>query len=600
MLADKVGVTLPFQACAHHYGVTEPLPELAGETSWAPGPPVRHQDRSMYFCQREDKWWTGSYRHKPHMVNPYDIGKDAYHEFFEHEFAATIEDGNEMFPALRGRKYLEKVSGMFVFSVDGLPMMGPTHVPGFWTAVGIWITHCGGAGKMIAEWMTHGSSEWDTHEMDVARFHAHQLTDDYFTKRSTQNYIEVYDIIHPKQQMEDPRNLRVSPWHMRQIEQQAEFFVGSGWEVPQWYQANVDLVEEYEIKPRRGWAGSYWSPIEGGEHLATRERAALFDLAAFTKIEVSGRGALGILQHLAANEMERPVGKVVYTSLLNDLGGIRADLTVTRVAADRFWVLTGGGMGPLDLRWIKDHAPEDGSVQITNFSSSYTTLGLWGPNARAVLDQVTQSDIGDDAFPYYTAKAIQIGSIAVYALRVSYVGELGWELYTPTEFGFRLWDTLWEAGKTHGMISAGGGAFDALRLEKGYRLWGNELHTEYNPLEAGIAWATRPNKGDFIGRDALLQIREAGISRKLCCLTLDEEDAVALGKEAVMDGDSVVGYVTSANTGYSVGKFIVYAYLPIELAEPGTQLDVLYFDRRQSATVRREPMFDAKMEKLKL
>ena len=238
-------------------------------------------------------------------------------------------------------------------------------------------------------------------------------------------------------------------------------------------------------------------------------------------------------------------------------------------------------------------------MHVADLSSQYAVVGLWGPAARSVLEQVTGDDVSNEAFPYYSARSIEIGSIPVRALRVSYVGELGWELYAPTEFGSGLWDVLWQAGKTHGIIAAGGGAFDSLRLEKGYRLWGNELHTEYNPHEAGLAWATRPEKGDFIGRAALLRAGAENPSRKLCCLTFDDEASVALGKEAIVDGDRMLGYVTSANMGYSVGKFILYGYLPIDHAAPGTEVEVLYFDQRFAATVVEEPLYDPGMKKIR-
>jgi dimethylglycine oxidase len=600
VLAGAVGVSLPMMACAHQYAITEPLPELAGEMRWVATPAVRHQDRSMYFRQWEDAYCTGSYRHEPRLVSPNFIGQDAYHTFRDADFKVAIQDANQLYPALRGRKYLKKVNGMFVFSTDGFPIIGPTQVPGFWTAIGIWVTHSGGAGKLIAEWMTTGATEWDSRELDVSRFHDHQKTRTYIELRSAQNYREVYDIIHPWQQMENPRNLRLVPYHARLQEQKAVFFEGAGWERPQWFEANAGLVEEYEILGRSGWAARFWSPIQGAEHQATRDRVALYDLTAFTKIEVSGPGALAYLNGLAANQIDQPPGRVVYTSLLNARGGIKADLTITRLGPDRFLVLTGGGMGMLDLAWLRSHVPGDGSLHITDLSSNYCALGLWGPKARDVLQQLADEDVSNEAFPYFTARHITIGTVPILALRVSYVGELGWELYTRTEFGLKLWDTLWAAGQPHGLIAAGGGAFDSLRLEKGYRLWGNDIHTDYNPFEAGLSWTVKLDKGDFLGREALLRIKAAGIRRKLCCMTLDDPSAVVVGKEPIFAGDRVLGYVTSANTGHTIDRCILYGYLPLEYATVGTSVAIQYFDGRYPATVVNEPLYDPQGEKLRI
>ncbi|MCB0024060.1 MAG: aminomethyltransferase family protein, partial [Caldilinea sp.] len=308
--------------------------------------------------------------------------------------------------------------------------------------------------------------------------------------------------------------------------------------------------------------------------------------------------ALSFLESICANRIDRPVGTVVYTALCNSRGGIMADLTVSRLEEDRFWILTGGGVGPHDLAWIRQHAPTQSAVYIRDMSGQYTTVGLWGPRARDILQPLVEEDISDDAFPFYTVQPLQIECVPALALRVSYAGELGWEIYAPAEYGLRLWDLLWDSGQPHGLVAAGGGAFDSLRLEKGYRLWGADIHSEYNPFEAGLGWAVRLNKGYFLGRDALLQAR-AHVQRRLCCLTLDEPDAVALGKEPILVGDRVLGYVTSANYGYSVGKYILYGYLPHEYAAPQTKVEVQYFGRRYAATVTAEPLFDPKNERMK-
>jgi glycine cleavage system T protein len=394
--------------------------------------------------------------------------------------------------------------------------------------------------------------------------------------------------------------VRLTPFHSRLEQEDGVFFEASGWERPQWYEANEKLLHQYQLPTREEWAARYWSPLEGAEHLATRERVALYDLTPFTKLEVVGPGAAGFLDYMAANRVDRPVGKVVYTALLNQQGGIKADLTITRLAEDRFWVLTGGGSGMLDLTWLQQHAPKDGSVYIRDITSQYGTLGLWGPKAREVLQAGCEQDISNEKFPYFTAQELIIDTVPVLALRVSYVGELGWEIYTRSEYCLRLWDVLWSAGHPHGIIAAGMGAFDSLRLEKGYRFWGQDIHTEYNPYEAGLDWAVRLRKVDFLGREALLSIRDKGVTRKLSCMTLDDPGAVVMGKEPILKNGQTLGYVTSANHGYSIGKFIVYGYLPVEYATAGTKVEIEYFGKRLSTTVANEPLFDPQGDRLRV
>jgi glycine cleavage system T protein len=600
LLAAKVGAGIPLMAAQHLYTVSTPLPELSGAACEVSHPLMRDQDRSMYYRQEGERYGVGSYRHEPLMVDPHALEKTAKKPFTPEHFAEAWSAAGQLLPALGNANLEVKFNGMFAFTIDGLPIMGETSVAGLWSCIGLWLTHAGGAGKAIAEWMTHGAPGLDLREADITRFQAHQLSRAYIHERCAQNYREVYDIIHPLQPIAKPRNVRLSPVHQRLVEQGGYFFQSGGWEVAQWHAANAGLLETYadRIPQREGWAARFWSPIQGAEHLAVRDGVGMFNLSALAVVELAGPRALKYLNWLAANQIDRPVGKVTYTSLLNANGGIVADLTVLRRAADRFWLITGGGLLPHDRAWIERHAPRDGSVIVTDLSSAYATIGLWGPRARDLLGRVAEEDVSNAAFGYYTARSLTIDSVPVHALRISYAGELGWELYTPTEYALRLWDTLWEAGQAHGVIAAGAGAFDSLRLEKGYRLWGADIHTDYNPYEAGIGWAVRLDKPDFLGREALVRAKAAGITRKLCCLTLDEPGVLS-GKEPILRDGVPIGYVTSANYGYSIGKFIAYGYLPIASAAPGTRLEVEYFGERFSASVAEEPLFDRAMARLK-
>jgi glycine cleavage system T protein len=600
VLADQLDVSLPLMSVEHQYLISDPLEELAGERHEIVHPILRHQDFSMYFRQHKDAYGIGSYKHEPLLVDPYDVGADAMRPFTESDFDLAHRAAEELLPPLKGKGYPTKFNGMFAFTVDGYPILGPApHLENFWTAIGVWVTHSGGVGKAIAEWMDVGEPSADVHEADINRFHDYVKSKYYIRRTAAQQYREVYDIIHPKQQMEHTRKIRLAPYHTRLEQLGGHFFESVGWERPQWFENSAARLDEYRghIPERNGWAAHYWSALEGVEHLATREHVGLFELSSFVKIEVVGPGAFEALQEMTANSVDVPVGKVVYTSMLTPQGGIKSDLTVTRMDESRYWVLTGGGTGMIDLAWIRTHLPQDGSAAVTDISSKYTSVGLWGPMAREVLQKVTEEDLSNSAFKYFTAQPIRIESIPAIALRISYVGELGWEIYAPTEFGQRLWDVLWEAGQDYQIIAGGMGAFDSLRLEKGYRALGSDIHSEYNPFEAGLSWAVDFKQGNFIGREALLKVRENGFKRKLCCLTMEE--GIALGKEPILSGDQKLGYVTSTNYGYSVGKHIAYGYLPVEFALKGSEVQIEYLGQRFDAVVEDDPQYDADMNKVK-
>ena len=608
VVGRMAGAPVPLQPMRHQFAHTEPLPELAGVSDESRDPILRHQDASMYMRQRRGHYVIGAYRHEPLLVEAEDIPdwdaapvmpsmmewRDDVFEFGRRAVADVV-------PCLEGVGLTRKVNGMFSFTPDGMPLLGESpQVRGFWLAEGVWITHAGGVGKAVAEWMVEGAPGSDLRECDVARFHPHAATPGYVRARGAQQYREVYDIIHPRQQMEHPRNLRMTPYHKRFVELGAELFENTGWERPQWFGANEALLEGGPAGPdRAGWAGRYWSPIVGAEHRATRESAALFDLTPFTKLEISGEAALAYLQSITGNDVDKPEGRITYTAMLDERGGIKCDLTITQLAADRFLIVTGGSTGVMDLQWMRGRLPRGGAVRIADVSGAWCCIGVWGPNARDLVSGTSPDDFSNDAFPYMSARRVMIGDVPALAQRISYVGELGWEVYAPTELGLRLWDTLWEAGRPLDLIAAGGGAFDTLRLEKGYRLWGNDIHAEYNPYEAGLGFAVRLEKGDFVGRDMLAQIEERGVSRKLSCLTLNDRTVALMGKEPVFVGGESAGYVTSAGYGYTVGESIAYAYLPVEHAQVGTAVEIEYFGVRHRARVVREPLFDPRNARLK-
>jgi glycine cleavage system aminomethyltransferase T len=382
------------------------------------------------------------------------------------------------------------------------------------------------------------------------------------------------------------------------VELGAYFLEGGGWERPHWFGVNERLLGHYggEIPSRNAWAARYWHPIAGAEARATRDGVAMFDVTPLKRIAVEGPGAAAFLDGLTTNRVDRPVGTVVYTLLLDHHGGVRSDLTVARLAPDRFQV---GANGPLDLDELERRAPRDGSVIVRDVTSGTCCIGLWGPRARDVLASVTDADLTNDAFGYFRARELWVGSVPVTALRVSYVGELGWELYTSADMGLRLWDTLWAAGQQHGIIVAGRSAFGSLRLEKGYRLSGVDMTSEHDPFEAGLGFAVRMDKNEFVGREALVGRSAETAERRLVPLVIADKAAVVMGREPVHVDGRPAGYVTSAAYGYSVDAPIALAWLPTAAAGVGRPVTIRYFGEAVPATVASDPLFDPQMRRLR-
>jgi 4-methylaminobutanoate oxidase (formaldehyde-forming) len=332
--------------------------------------------------------------------------------------------------------------------------------------------------------------------------------------------------------------------------------------------------------------------------MACRESAAIFDFTSFAKIEVRGQGAATFLEGLTDNRVARALGALTYTQMLNDGGGIECDFTVTRLDEDRFRIITGTAFGQHDLSWIRDHAPSDGSVQVEDVTSGYACLGLWGPAARDILQPLTATPIGKEAFPFMTAQQLAVGSVPCLALRVTYVGELGWELYCPSEFGQRLWDTIWESGHDRGLLAGGYKAVESLRLEKGYRAWGSDISPESDPYQAGLGFCVKLDKGEFIGRSALLKKRESPADTRLACLVLEDPRSVTLGSEPVRIAGKVAGRVTSGGYGYAVKKSIAYAYVP-STAAIGTSVEVEIFGTWVPGEIAKDPLYDPRGDKIR-
>jgi glycine cleavage system aminomethyltransferase T/glycine/D-amino acid oxidase-like deaminating enzyme len=635
------GLELPIAPVEHQYVVTEPMDELAefgtsvgdnttglevpGDRSIAEymseGPTVpvgRDQDHSLYFRNHGDALGMGSYNHETLSVDPETMGKNSEEQqasvrgFTRDHWEQPTHRGrdksakqafDELLPATKDVEYAATENGIFVFTPDGMPAIGPTRVDGLWSGLAVWWTHSGGYGRILAEWMETGvpklpSGPVDTGGIHVRRFEPHAGQKEYFIDRGAKRYEQVYSIVEPRWQPDDHRDLRTSPFHHRQQELGAEFYQSGGWETPQWYESNADLVEEYadQIPDQDGWPAINRSPIEAAEHLHTREHVSLFDMTSFSSIQVSGPDAESFLQRMCTNDIEMDVGQVRYSLLCNEGGGILADVTVVRLDDEEYMVTTGGGNSPgIHGGWLKEHAPDTVSVHVEEGAKS--TIGVWGPKARLLLQRVTDADVTNEGFSYFRSKQIYVGEVPVTALRVSYVGELGWELWAPVEYADRLWDQLWEAGQDLDVRPMGGGALSSMRLEKGYRLWGTDIDTDANPFEAGLPFAVDMDT-DFIGREALAEAREAGIGSKATPITLDDSTDILLSGRPVLKDGEAIGYVQAADFGYSIDASIAYTYLPSEYAEAGTDVQVLCEGETYDATVRDEPLFDPGREKI--
>jgi len=608
-VAGMVGMTLPLVPLAHQLAWTGQVPALAGQIEEAVRPILRHQDGDLYYRERFDTVGIGYYGHRPMPVGVTDILSvddaevmPSVQPFTEEDFAEAWRETNSLLPGTADAKIEEGINGLFSFTTDDMPLLGESpEVKGFWVAEAVWVTHSAGVGRAMAEWLVDGHcTSFDLHACDVNRFEQHHLAPDYVVARGCQNFVEIYDIKHPLQPMEEPRPLRTSPFYQRQRELGAFFLEANGWERPHWYEANAGLLDGREIEvPNNSpddWAARYWSPIGGAEAQYTREAVAMYDMSALKHLEVSGPGAAAFLNRMCTGSVDKSVGSVTYTLLLDVDGGIRGDVTVARLAREKFQV---GANGNLDLDWLRRHLPADGSVAVHDVTPGTCCIGLWGPRARDVLQPLTGDDFSATGLKYFRGRRTYLGNVPVTALRLSYVGELGWELYTTADLGGRLWDTLWEAGRPLGVIAAGRSAFNSLRLEKGYRSWGADMTTEHNPYETGLGFAVRRGKGAFTGGEALAGVDEANVARRLVPLLLDDRETVLLGKEPVFVSSTPVGYVTSAAYGYTIDRSIAYAWLPAEHSAPGARVEVEYFGRRAPATVAAEPLFDPDMSRIR-
>jgi glycine cleavage system aminomethyltransferase T/glycine/D-amino acid oxidase-like deaminating enzyme len=588
-LGALAGVTVPIVPMAHEYLVTRPL-GLPLDL-----PTMRDPSLLVYFRGESGGLVMGGYERNPAPWGldgiPGDFNGRLLAEDWE-RFDELMENAVVRVPSLADAEVVRLINGPEAFTPDGEFILGPSEVPGFWIASGFCahgLAGAGGMGQLVAEWLVEGTPSLDVWEMDSRRFGRNYEDPAYTLARTIEVYSTYYDVKYPGHERQAGRPLKVSPAYERLQQLGAVFGEKSGWERANWFEVNAPEGDE-SLRPL-GWAGQIWSPAIGAEHVACRERAAIFDETSFAKIEVSGAGAAEFLEGLCDNRVARDVGAITYTQMLNPRGGIECDFTVTRLAEDRFRIVTGTAFGRHDLAWIASHAGE--GVRVNDVTEDYACLGLWGPAARGILQPVASEEL---SFPYMRARELEVAGIPCLALRVTYVGELGWELYCGMDRGLELWDALWEAGREHGLVAGGYKAIDSLRLEKGYRVWGADITPDETPYEAGLGFAVKLDK-DFIGKEALLAAQEP--ERKLACLVLENPRSVALGSEPVRVDGEITGRVTSGGYGYTVERSIAYAYLPAEAVEPGRTVEVEIFGEWVGGEVAAEPLFDPAGERVR-
>ncbi len=608
-IARMAGASIPLTPAVHQMIDVGPVPRFLSSKSAIEFPIVRDMDTNMYERQDGQGLEVGSYAHRPILHEPDEIPSieeaslsPTELPFTQEDFEVQLEHALELVPEILGDESVGikySINGLLSLTPDGLPLLGETpEVKGLWSAAAVWVKEGPGVGRAVAEWLVRGEPEIDLQSSDIARFYAEQRTPENVKARASEGFNKTYGIVHPSEQWASNRGVRVSPFNARERELGAVFYEAAAWERPHWYESNAPLVEEYGVKPREHeWDARWWSPIINAEHLAMRDRAAMFDLTAFSIFDVVGPGALESVQKVAARQMNVPSGRVIYTPVLGQSGGFKSDLTIMKMDDETFRVVTGGAHGMADKKWFADNLAPGASID--DLTSAWCTVGLWGPRARDILASITSDDVSNEGFPFSTWKNVDVDGLEVLASRISYVGDLGWELYVPMADGARLWDAVWEAGRPHGIVPAGIGVYGTTgRLEKAYRAFGAELDADYTVVEADMAW-WKVKDEDFVGKAAHVAHRESEPVARLCTLTIDDHTSRSgvkrypLGREPVVtpDGKPIAdahgrrSYVTSTGAGPSLGKHIVMTYLPPEHAVEGSKLAVEYMTELYPTTV---------------
>ncbi len=559
-MGQMLGVNTPVVPFQHQYLVSEVIEGVPKRL-----PTIRDKDNLIYYKGEVGALVMGGYERNgiPWAVDqvPNDFSSRLLDSKTE-QFMQLAEPAIRRTPCLQSVGISRLINGPEAFTPDGNAIMGPApELDNCYVAVGFnafGIAAAGGAGKMMAEWIIAGEPSLNIWPLDIRRLGPHHRSRSYNLERTREIYGKHYTIHWPNEEHESARGIRRTPLYSLLKEKGAVFGAKYGWERPNWFAP--DGIEPAD-EPTFGIPS--WFEHVGNEHQAAREKVVLIDQTSFAKFEIAGPKSLDFLNWLAANNIDKPVGSVTYTQLCNARGTIECDLTIARTAEDEFFLVTGTAFGRHDAEWIKKYMPADDSVSFREVTAGLAVINVIGPHSRQLLEKVTRDDISNENFRYGKCKTITVGSAPVTALRITYVGELGYELYVPTEFASHVYESLWHAGQPLEISNAGYRAINSLHLEKGYCLWGAELTPEYTPYDAGLGFCVALNKGDFLGREALVKAKKEGSRWKLCTFTIDADQPVMLrGSEPILHEGKVIGVTTSAGYGYSVAKTIAYGYVP--------------------------------------
>jgi 4-methylaminobutanoate oxidase (formaldehyde-forming) len=605
------GVNVPLQACEHFYIVTEPMAELHRDL-----PVLRVPDECAYYKEDAGKLLLGAFEPvaKPWGLDgiPEDFCFDQLPDDFEH-FQAILETATRRMPALEKAGIQLFFNGPESFTPDDRYLLGEApEVAGFWVAAGfnsIGIQSAGGAGKALAEWMDGGEPPFDLWDVDIRRMNRFQGTRTYLARRATESLGLLYADHFPHRQYATARGLRRSPLHERLAAEGACFGETAGWERANWFLPEERRAAGEVPAYRYSWGRQNWFEHSAAEHRAVREAVGLFDMSSFAKFRVEGRDAEAVLQLVSANDVAVPPGRLVYTQWLNARGGIEADLTIARLGETSFLVVTAAATAVRDLAWLKRHVPDDAHCSVVDVTSAEAVLSVMGPNSRALLEAASGADLSNGAFPFGAVREIEIGMAPVRAHRVTYVGELGWEIYVASEMARHVLDHLLDLGPAHGLRLAGLHALDSCRIEKAYRHFGHDITDEDNVLEAGLGFVVRTNKapsrfGAFIGREAVLRKREEGLSRRLVQFRLDDPEPLLFHNEPIWRDGAIVGRVSSGAYGHWLGAAIGLGWIQTRRGEGAAEVlasryEIEIAGRRFAARASLEPMLDPKGERIR-
>jgi heterotetrameric sarcosine oxidase gamma subunit len=631
-IAKMAGANIPLTPAVHQMADVGPIDILQESGKELAYPIIRDMDTFCYERQSAGSMEVGSYAHRPILMRPDDIPSIQASALTPTELPLTYDDFDpqmeqaiDLMEMLGDAEIRYAINGLLSLTPDANPVLGETpEVRNLWSAAAVWIKEGPGIAQLVAEWMTYGYPHMcDPHGSDISRFYPHEKTEWHINARCNEHFNKTYGIVHPREQWASQRGLRRSPFYVREEALGATFFDARGWERPQWYSSNEKLEAKFPhaFTPRtHEWDARWWNPVTNAEHLQMRESVGMVDLTAFNEFDFEGPRACDFLQYVCVNNVDVAVGRSIYTPLLTQHGGFRGDLTIQRLGKDHFRVITGAFDGGRDNYWFNRHLADftngDGSVVFTDRSQGICTLGVWGPNAEKVLAKIATNeaaapyDVSQAGFPYGAVQDVLIGGVPCTMFRISYVGENGWEIYTRMEHGLQLWDTIWDAGQEFEIIPVGIGVYAVTgRIEKGYRLMGAELESEYNPVEAGLA-RPKVKSADFIGKAAYLKAREEDPAAIMCTLSMESqrcadgydrfptggnEPILTLEGDRIVDRKGRVSRVTTAGAGPSVGKYLLLAYLPPEHAVEGNKLQVMYMNENYPVTVERAgatPLFD--------